>query len=110
MLTLLNASSSPEPSDPQDAEVAKHYLSDKKSFEATAKAWTEAYAKDKSKSDPNVPMSAIELAGLDEVSVAKFVGMGFDSDLVINVLKSLNYRGNNVTSVSDDQVVEKLCS
>lgn len=30
-----------QPSDPQDAEVAKHYLSDKASFEATAKYWTE---------------------------------------------------------------------
>lgn len=36
--------STPEPSDPQDAEVAKHYLADFDSFQQTARAWTEVYA------------------------------------------------------------------
>ena len=36
----------PEPTDPQDAEVAKQYLSDKKMFEEKAKEWTKLYAKD----------------------------------------------------------------
>lgn len=36
---------SPEPKDPQDAEVAKHYLSDRAGFERTAKYWTEVYAR-----------------------------------------------------------------
>ena len=37
---------SPEPTDPQDAEVAKQYLSNKKLFEETAREWTKNYAKD----------------------------------------------------------------
>jgi ubiquitin-conjugating enzyme (huntingtin interacting protein 2) len=36
----------PEPTDPQDAEVAKQYLSNKKLFEETAREWTKKYAKD----------------------------------------------------------------
>ena len=38
--------SSPEPTDPQDAEVAKMYIGDRKKFEKTAKFWTETYAKE----------------------------------------------------------------
>eukprot|EP00826_Nyctotherus_ovalis_P017797 TRINITY_DN1525_c0_g1_i23.p2 TRINITY_DN1525_c0_g1~~TRINITY_DN1525_c0_g1_i23.p2 ORF type:complete len:149 (-),score=59.75 TRINITY_DN1525_c0_g1_i23:165-611(-) len=37
---------SPEPTDPQDAEVAKQYLSNKKLFEQTAKEWAKNFAKD----------------------------------------------------------------
>jgi len=36
--------SAPEPSDPQDAEVATQYLRDRKGFEATARFWRESYA------------------------------------------------------------------
>ncbi|GAA5857806.1 hypothetical protein JCM9279_004914 [Rhodotorula babjevae] len=44
LVSLQALLSSPEPTDPQDAEVAKHYLTDRRSFEATAKFWTESYA------------------------------------------------------------------
>ncbi|KAA0172564.1 hypothetical protein FNF27_05919 [Cafeteria roenbergensis] len=33
-----------EPTDPQDAQVARQYLSDRRAFDATAKAWADAYA------------------------------------------------------------------
>lgn len=36
--------------------------------------------------------------------------MGFEQADVINVLKGLNYRGNNAQNITDDSVVEKLCS
>ncbi|GAA5935656.1 hypothetical protein JCM3775_003375 [Rhodotorula graminis] len=44
LVSLQALLSSPEPTDPQDAEVAKHYLTDRRGFEATAKFWTESYA------------------------------------------------------------------
>jgi ubiquitin-conjugating enzyme (huntingtin interacting protein 2) len=40
-----------EPGDPQDAEVAKMYKTDRKKFEKTAKFWTDSYAKPTSKED-----------------------------------------------------------
>lgn len=40
--------SAPEPDDPQDAEVAKMYLSDRPLFTQTARYWTEMYAMDSS--------------------------------------------------------------
>jgi len=44
MLSLQALLSSPEPSDPQDAVVAKQYISDYEEFKTTAKAWTVKYA------------------------------------------------------------------
>lgn len=41
LVSLASLLSTPEPSDPQDAEVAKHFLTDRPSFEATAKYWTQ---------------------------------------------------------------------
>ncbi|CAH7672507.1 ubiquitin-conjugating enzyme/RWD-like protein [Phakopsora pachyrhizi] len=47
LVSLQSLLCSPEPNDPQDAEVAKVYLSDKKTFERTATYWTEIYANKK---------------------------------------------------------------
>ncbi|KAK0522501.1 Ubiquitin-conjugating enzyme E2 1 [Tilletia horrida] len=44
LLSLRSLLCSPEPNDPQDAEVAKVYLSDQAAFVRTAKYWTEIYA------------------------------------------------------------------
>src|SRR5271163_2516721 len=44
MISLQSLLCSPEPKDPQDAEVAKHYLSDRSGFEETARYWAEIYA------------------------------------------------------------------
>ncbi|GAA6016173.1 hypothetical protein JCM11491_003755 [Sporobolomyces phaffii] len=53
LVSLQSLLSTPEPSDPQDAEVAKHYLTDRKGFEETAKFWTEVYA-----APPNRPSTS----------------------------------------------------
>lgn len=52
----------PEPSDPQDAEVAKMYKTNRAEFDRTAKFWTESYAKPTSKED----------------AIARVCEMGFD--------------------------------
>ncbi|CAM9149183.1 unnamed protein product, partial [Ectocarpus fasciculatus] len=44
LLSLQALLCSPEPSDPQDAEVANMYLGDRALFESTAKFWTQCYA------------------------------------------------------------------
>mmetsp|Transcript_697 Transcript_697/g.829 ORF Transcript_697/g.829 Transcript_697/m.829 type:complete len:196 (-) Transcript_697:866-1453(-) len=46
LLSLQALLCSPEPGDPQDAEVAKMYMKDRVKFDKTAKFWTETYAKE----------------------------------------------------------------
>ncbi|ODQ51638.1 ubiquitin-conjugating enzyme [Saitoella complicata NRRL Y-17804] len=44
LISLQSLLCSPEPNDPQDAEVARHYLSNRAGFDETAKYWTKTYA------------------------------------------------------------------
>merc|ERR1719376_437417 len=46
LLSLQALLSSPEPDDPQDAQVAKQYKTNQKLFQSTAKEWTQLYARD----------------------------------------------------------------
>jgi ubiquitin-conjugating enzyme (huntingtin interacting protein 2) len=64
LLSLQALLSTPEPTDPQDAEVAKMYLGDRALFEKTARFWTEMYANDKSEAE----------------KVARLAQMGFPED------------------------------
>lgn len=79
------------PNDPQDAEVAKHYLSDRASFNATAKHWAQAYAQAPVNKQPGAggaggkKVSDAEMAGLSEASVAQFTDMGFTREKVVSV-------------------------
>ncbi|KAL1748338.1 ubiquitin-conjugating enzyme/RWD-like protein [Schizophyllum fasciatum] len=107
LISLQSLLCSPEPNDPQDAEVAKHYTTSKRSFDETAAYWTHIYAggpapKGKDAGDD------IAMAGLDKVHVKKFEGMGFQRGQVIDVLRRLNYRGGNASKINDDKVVEEL--
>ncbi|MES1917311.1 MAG: hypothetical protein MHM6MM_009048 [Cercozoa sp. M6MM] len=45
LLSLQALLSAPEPDDPQDAQVAAQYKSDRNTFDRTAREWTQAYAK-----------------------------------------------------------------
>ena len=62
LLSLQALLCSPEPKDPQDAEVAKMYLNDRSNFDQTAKFWTETYAKETNQ----------------EEAIARVCDMGFD--------------------------------
>ncbi|GAA5866917.1 hypothetical protein JCM8547_003916 [Rhodosporidiobolus lusitaniae] len=127
LVSLQSLLSTPEPNDPQDAEVAKHYLTDRKSFEETAKFWTECYASPSSAaSTTQTPISSrpgsaapsksaeeqakaeARLAGLDWRDVKAFAGMGFPHQQVIDTLKFLNYRDGNKHNVGEDAVVSRL--
>ena len=130
LISLQSLLCSPEPRDPQDAEVAKHYMTSKSSFEDTARYWTMIYAggpgKDGLKGGAKDGLrDEIAMAGLDRAHVAQFEGLGFDRAKVvsnvhpslcaissegsqIDVLRRLNYRGANVANINDDRVVEEL--
>ena len=60
--------SSPEPNDPQDAEVAKMYINDRKKFESTAKFWTETYAKEV---DYDAMINGLAAMGFDKDNAKK---------------------------------------
>eukprot|EP00128_Syssomonas_multiformis_P007953 Colp12_sorted_trinity150504_noHs@26631 len=70
LLSIQALLSAPEPRDPQDAVVAKQYLSDRPAFNATAKYWTEVYA-----SGPKDPNSA------ERKKVQQLVEMGFEESI-----------------------------
>lgn len=65
LLSLQALLCSPEPTDPQDAQVAKMYMKDKAEFDKTAKFWTEMYASTK-------------MNGTKEGCIARVCEMGFD--------------------------------
>ena len=67
LLSLQALLSCPNPDDPQDAQVAGQYKSDIKAWEATARFWTDTYAK-----PPKVE-------NLDQ-KIGNLVAMGFDKE------------------------------
>ncbi|KAI0727145.1 ubiquitin-conjugating enzyme/RWD-like protein, partial [Fomitopsis betulina] len=111
LISLQSLLCSPEPRDPQDAEVAKHYMTSKASFEDTARYWTEIYAGGSSKGGKgkaNVAKDEVAIAGLNSAHVQQFESLGFERSKVIDVLRRMNYRGANVANINDDRVVEEL--
>jgi ubiquitin-conjugating enzyme (huntingtin interacting protein 2) len=65
------------PDDPQDAQVAGHYLRDRQDFERTAREWTRKFAT--GTEDPEF--------GLDPGAISRMTDMGFDRALVIKALR-----------------------
>jgi len=119
LISLQSLLCSPEPNDPQDAEVAKHYATSRASFDETARYWSQIYAGAPVKAgakavDPKVavrsatPRDEVAIAGLERAHVDQFEALGFERNKVIDVLRRLNYRGANVNKIHDDRVVEEL--
>jgi len=75
LLSLLVLMDSPEPDDPQDAEAAKQYKTDREGFNRTAKFWNETYATEGSKD-----------AAIDNVCA-----MGFDRQSALKALEDNNW-------------------
>lgn len=73
LLSLQALLSSPEPADPQDAVVAKQYMSKNREFQRQAKDWTQTYAAKPSATDSRVQ---------------QLVDMGFAHDAVSRALLS----------------------
>ncbi|ONK72056.1 uncharacterized protein A4U43_C04F15230 [Asparagus officinalis] len=88
LLSLQALLSAPAPDDPQDAVVAQQYLRNHPTFVATAKYWTEAFAKTAS-------------IGIEQ-KVQKLVEMGFPEALVRSTLEMVNG--------DENMALEQLCS
>jgi len=117
LISLQSLLCSPEPNDPQDAEVAKHYMTSKQSFNDTARYWTQIYAggpevsgsaKGTKVATGDMEQDEIAMAGLEKAHVDQFESLGFPRKKVIEVLRRLNYRGENVAKINEDRVVEEL--
>ncbi|KAI8999413.1 ubiquitin-conjugating enzyme/RWD-like protein [Gaertneriomyces semiglobifer] len=89
LLSLQALLCDPVPDNPQDAEVAKHYMSNRPDYERTAKEWTRKYALE---SQPDI----LEL-GLDQASITRLCEMGFARPTVVKALRSHN--GNEERAV-----------
>jgi len=112
LISLQSLLCSPEPNDPQDAEVAKHYMTSKSSFEDTATYWTQIYAggpgPKERKGKGRDGYDEVAIAGLEKAHVDRFESLGFNKSKIIDVLRRLNYRGSNVAQISEDRIVEEL--
>ncbi|CAH6723742.1 ubiquitin-conjugating enzyme E2 1 [[Candida] jaroonii] len=107
LISLQSLLQSPEPNDPQDAEVAKHYLNDLEGFKGTAAYWTKMYASESV--DTQVNDSA--LYGIDNEIVEQFENMGFPRDKTIDVLRRMgikNFKGVSDKSETENKILEEL--
>jgi ubiquitin-conjugating enzyme (huntingtin interacting protein 2) len=92
LISLQSLLCSPEPDDPQDAEVAKHYTTSRQSFNDTARYWTQAYAggpgaggavKGIQVAKNNLEDDEIAMAGLEKAHVDQFENLGFPRGKVV---------------------------
>lgn len=105
LISLQSLFQSPEPNDPQDAEVAKHYISDRAGFTNTAKYWTQIYASDNESNKVN----DAELYGIDESTVKNFENMGFPREKIIEVLRRLGLKKiESGEPRTENKVIEEL--
>lgn len=108
LISLQSLLQLPEPSDPQDAEVAKHYILNKAGFDETAAYWTKIYASDDS---AGAPLSDLALYGIDNAIVTQFENMGFPRDKTITVLRRMGVKTfDGVTNKTDleNRILEEL--
>ncbi|KAK6457740.1 ubiquitin-conjugating enzyme/RWD-like protein [Scheffersomyces xylosifermentans] len=110
LISLQSLLQSPEPNDPQDAEVAKHYLANKAGFDDTAAYWTKIYASDGDK-DGKSEFSDSALYGIDDAIVTQFENMGFPRDKTIEVLRRMSVKsfdGVRDKTALENQILEEL--
>ncbi|KAI8924253.1 ubiquitin-conjugating enzyme/RWD-like protein [Entophlyctis helioformis] len=100
LISLQSLLCDPAPNDPQDAQVAKHYLSDRPGFDSTARAWTQKFAvPSASNAKSAVPNDEI---GLNQQAIQRLGEMGFERHLVVRALK--------LTDGDEGRAVEALLS
>lgn len=109
LISLQSLLQSPEPKDPQDAEVATHYMVNKASFDQTAAYWTKLYATEDK--DNQAALSDSALYGIDDAIVTQFENMGFPRDKTILVLRRMGVKTfNGVTNKGEleNKILEEL--
>ncbi|EDO16402.1 hypothetical protein Kpol_1030p10 [Vanderwaltozyma polyspora DSM 70294] len=104
LISLQALLQSPEPNDPQDAEVAQHYLRDRESFNKTATLWTTLYAEGGEEvANPNVDEAA--LYGIDPTVVQEFVAQGFEKTKIVEVFRRMGLKN---LDMNDNETVNKV--
>ena len=88
LISLQSLLCSPEPNDPQDAEVAKHFTTSKGSFDDTARYWTQIYAggpgaRGKNPGKIQSVRDEVAMAGLEKAHVDQFEALGFERGKVV---------------------------
>lgn len=91
LISLQALLQSPEPNDPQDAEVAKHFITNYESFERTATFWTKTYACGSENNEEEA-----QLYGIDKNLVENLVNQGFEKHNVVQVLRRLDIKSMDV--------------
>ncbi|KAJ3160855.1 hypothetical protein HDU86_008215 [Geranomyces michiganensis] len=99
MISLQSLLCDPVPDNPQDAEVASHYMRDRKGFDQTARQWTEAHAMTGATS-PATPIQPAAVrppaaqtapspasSAADPPAMRALTEMGFPRDLVSRALR-----------------------
>ena len=120
LISLQSLLCSPEPNDPQDAEVAKHYMTSKQSFNDTARYWTHIFAggpevssgmKGSKLSQGDGGDYEIAMAGLDKVHVNKFENIGFPRHKVVrgvSYCRMFFLTSNPLNLPPSDRSIEKI--
>lgn len=86
LLSLQALLSSPQPDDPQDAVVAKQYLSELTKFNSTAKYWTEAFANPNQHNDEDKVMRIVEMGFPRESALRALQAAGGDENAALENL------------------------
>mmetsp|Transcript_15040 Transcript_15040/g.24905 ORF Transcript_15040/g.24905 Transcript_15040/m.24905 type:complete len:198 (-) Transcript_15040:55-648(-) len=86
LLSVQSLLCSPEPSDPQDAQVANMYMNDPETFAHTAKFWTDCYASAKGEDDDAITMRLVDMGFPKEASRAALIKHNGDENAAVNEL------------------------
>ncbi|CCF56902.1 hypothetical protein KAFR_0B06060 [Kazachstania africana CBS 2517] len=106
LISLQALLQSPEPNDPQDAEVAQHYLRDRESFNKTAALWTKLYA---SAAYGDKEVDEAELYGINSDVVEEFESQGFEKSKIIEVLRRLGIKSLDPNdNATINRIIEEL--
>ncbi|GCF01478.1 ubiquitin-conjugating enzyme E2 1 [Zygosaccharomyces mellis] len=109
LISLQALLQSPEPNDPQDAEVAQHYLRDKESFSKTAALWTRLYASSNDSAPIEKEIDEARLYGIDPNLVKEFESQGFEKVKIVEVLRRLGIKSLDPTdNATINRIVEEL--
>ena len=101
LISLQSLLCSPEPNDPQDAEVAKHYMTSRGSFDDTARYWTMVYAGGNKAAAEAAATAAgardeIAIAGLERAHVDQFTTLGFERNKVVRAIPPLCFFARSI--------------
>lgn len=86
LLSIQALLSAPEPSSPQDAEVAEMFKSDRELFNQTAKYWTETFAQENKSSNDEKVTNLINMGFAEDLVRKALEKHGWDETLALNSL------------------------